>query len=186
MSLESSRGGFPALKVHLAFPLVPKLSSSLPFPRRLPPTTCARPGVGRTSAPDLARVPHKSRETRLPLPPPPLTSFPLTSRRRCSKNIKDAASAAAGQPGAGCWSRTPPPPAPDLLTVGNTSSFAISTSRVCLADPTEPLGAVPGPPAEWGCRLPVGGRRRPEEPLVPGKPFRSRATRRRAEGPAPE
>lgn len=51
----------------------------------------ARPGgrgEGWVRVPDCARVPPKSRETRLlPLLPPPLTSFPLTSRRRrCSKN----------------------------------------------------------------------------------------------------
>lgn len=181
--------GLPAGKVLIAFPSASKPASSLPFPLRLPPTSRARPGGGRTSAPDLARVPQ-SRETRLPLPlplpptpPPPLTSFPLTSRRRCSKNIKDAASAAAGQPGAGCWSRTPSPPAPDPRTVGNnTSSFATATYRVCarLARPSRsgPFRGRP-PSGAAGSRWTAGGGLRNSWPLG------SRATCRR-EGPAPE
>ena len=42
--------------------------------------------MGGARAPNCARVPLKSRETCLPPLPPPLTSFPLTSRRCCSKN----------------------------------------------------------------------------------------------------
>lgn len=128
---EPTRGlpnpkGLTAFKPLLPIPASPPLSSSqvaflLPRPARR--RQDQRPGSRESS--------HKSRETRPPLLPPPLTSFPLTSRRRCSKNIKDAASAAAGQPGAGRWSRTPPPPAPDPRTV-TTLSFSPSGPPVCV------------------------------------------------------
>ncbi|KAB0406131.1 hypothetical protein E2I00_018593, partial [Balaenoptera physalus] len=56
------------------------------LPQRLSPPALGLGGGART--PGCARVPPKSCETRLPplLPPPPPTSFPLTSRRCCSKN----------------------------------------------------------------------------------------------------
>lgn len=147
------------------------LSGCLPPPARGPEEAGPALLISR-------EFPHKSRETRLPLPlppslpplpPPPLTSFPLTSRRRCSKNIKDAASAAAGQPGAGCWSRTPSPPAPDPRTVGNTFSFAIVTSRVCdrLARPSRsgPFRGRP-PSGTAGSGWTAGGG--PRNPWPPG------------------
>lgn len=132
MGRRTHTGGLPNPKVLIAFPLLPKpaspplLASQVAF---LLPCPARR---RQDQRPRSRESSHKSRETRSPLLllPPPLTSFPLTSRRRCSKNIKDAASAAAGQPGAGRWSRTPPQPAPDPPTV--TLPFSPSGPPVCV------------------------------------------------------
>lgn len=65
------------------------LPSSSNLARALLPQSLSPPAlglVGGARAPNCARVPPKSRETRLQPLPPPLTSFPLTSRRCCSKN----------------------------------------------------------------------------------------------------
>ncbi|TKC41759.1 hypothetical protein EI555_009296 [Monodon monoceros] len=115
---------------------------------------------GGARAPGCARVPPKSRETRRPplllvlLPPPP-TSFPLTSRRCCSKNKgRDHRSRCRA------WLGSPEPrPTP--------ASSGAAYGRLCVrpAGPARPAGAVRGPPPKGATGVLGGRRQRPEEAL---------------------
>ncbi|KAK2491104.1 hypothetical protein MC885_021884, partial [Smutsia gigantea] len=74
------------------------------------------PGQGGGARdPGCARVPPKYRETRLRPLPPPLTSFPLTSRCCCSKN-KGRGRRSCCRAVLGLSEPRPSPPAPEQRT----------------------------------------------------------------------
>lgn len=119
----------PSSVKYLSLSLLPQ-----PRPGSPPPAAFASragPG-GRGKGSDYARVPLKSRETRLPPLPPPLTSFPLTSRRCCSKN-KGRGHRSHCREGLG--SQEPrPTPFSFGATYGNASSSILAASACALPD----------------------------------------------------
>lgn len=129
---------------------------------------------GGARAPGCARVPPKSRETPRPppllllllplLPPPPPTSFPLTSRRCCSKN-----KGRGHRSRCRAWLGSPEPrptPASSGAAYGNAFSSVLQAACACAQlarqGQPEPFGGRRrrGPLGSW-----VGGRQRPEEAL---------------------
>lgn len=160
LSLSSPSHPFlPGIKSSSLFP------SSLNLSRGSSHSPCSLPrspewgggGGGGVRVPDCARVPPKSRETRLPpLLPPPLTSFPLTSRRCCSKN-KGRGHRSLYRAGLG--SQEPrPTPASSGATSGNASSSVfLVTCAWRPAGRTRPAGAGLGPRASRAGGV-LGGR----------------------------
>lgn len=147
--------------------IIPFSRSPANSPGSAPPPTpsASRDGPGGGArARDCARVLPKSRETRLPPLPPPLTSFPLTSRRCCSKNKGRGRRSRCR---AGLGSPEPRPTAASSgAAYGNASSSALLAACAC-APP-----ARQGRPGPFGSRSRegspgsrVGCRRRPEETL---------------------
>lgn len=119
------------------------------LPQLLSPPALGRVGGARIR--DCARVPPKSRETCLPPLPPPLTSFPLTSRRCCSKN-KGRGSRSCCRAGLG--SQEPHPTlASSGAAYGNASSAFLPPVRLPLR-PGKASWGRSGAASERRCRGP--------------------------------